>query len=86
MVNKPSAASQNSTSKQAEKVKIQAREVVELLEQARELLAEDSAVQPATEHLYAALREAKGRAKLLEDWYQRTYLPVPGSTSHLGEG
>ena len=68
------ASSGSSTRKQAEKVKTQAREVVELLEQARELMARDNTVQPATEHLHAALREAEGRADMLEDWYQRTYL------------
>ena len=46
---------------------------MKLLEQARELLTEDSATQPAVKHLDAALQEAKLRAILLEDWYQRTY-------------
>ena len=87
MVNRLSAAGQNSTRKQAEKAKTQAREVVELLERAREMMAEDNAVQPAIEHLNAALHEAEGRATMLEDWYQRTYyLPVPGSSAHLGKG
>ena len=68
----------SSTRKQAEKAKIQAREVVELLERARNLMAEDNVVQPAMEHLFRALHEARGRATVLEDWYQRTYLlPVP---------
>jgi len=64
----------DSTRKEAEKAKTQAREVVELLEQARKLMAEDSVVQPAMDHLYATLHEAEGRATVLEDWYQRTYL------------
>ncbi len=58
---------------QAERTKTQAWEAVKLLEQARELLAEDSATQPAVKHLDAALYEAKARASVLEDWYQRTY-------------
>jgi hypothetical protein len=76
-VSKTSDDGLNSTRKQAEKVMTQAREVVDLLERARELMAEDNAVQPAMEHLYAALQEAEGRANVLEDWYRRTYLPVP---------
>jgi hypothetical protein len=58
---------------QAERAKTQAWEAVSLLEQARELLAEDSATHPAVKHLDAALYEAKARATVLEDWYQRTY-------------
>jgi hypothetical protein len=76
-VGKTSDDGLNSTRKQAEKVMTQAREVVDLLERARELMAEDNAVQPAMEHLYAALQEAEGRANVLEDWHRRTYLPVP---------
>ncbi len=49
---------------------------MKLLEQARELLTEDSATQPAVKHLDAALHEAKLRAIMLEDWYQRTYEDV----------
>ena len=74
MVNEISAANSGSTRRQAAKAKTQAWQVVELLEQARELMAEDSAVQPAMEHLYAAHREAEGRANMLGDWYRRTYL------------
>ena len=66
----------SSTRKQAEKVKTQAREIVELLEEARKLMAEDNVVQPAMKHLHTALYEAKSRATVLEDWYQRTYSPV----------
>ena len=66
----------SSTRKQAEKVKTQAREIVELLEEARRLMAEDNVVQPAMKHLCTALYEAKSRATMLEDWYQRTYAPV----------
>lgn len=58
---------------QAERAKTQAWEAVKLLEQARELLTEDNATQPAVKHLDAALHEAKLRAIMLEDWYQRTY-------------
>jgi len=65
-----------STKKQAEKIKTQAREIVELLEEARKLMAEDNVVQPAMKHLHTALYEAKSRATVLEDWYQRTYSPV----------
>jgi hypothetical protein len=46
---------------------------VKLLEQAREILAEDSVTQPAVKHLDTALYDAKARATVLEDWYQRTY-------------
>ena len=60
--------------KQAEQAKSEAREAVELLEQAHELIAKDDAMQPAMEHLHAAIREAEVRATALEDWYWRTYL------------
>ena len=66
----------SSKRKQAHKVKTQAREIVELLEEARKLMAEDNVVQPAMKHLHMALYEAKSRAAVLEDWYQRTYSPV----------
>ncbi len=66
----------NCTRKQAEKVKTQASKIVELLEQAHELMAEDNAVQLAMEPLHAALYEAEGRANMLEDWYRRTYTPA----------
>jgi hypothetical protein len=70
------------TRKQAEKVKTQPSQIVELLEQARELMAEDNAVQSAMKHLCIALYEAEGRATVLEDWYQRTYcLPAPERAS-----
>ncbi len=62
--------------KRAAKAKANAREAVELLEQARELIAEDDAGQPAIKHVYAAIDEAEGRATLLEDWYRRTYSPA----------
>jgi hypothetical protein len=58
---------------QAERAKTQAWEAVKLLERARKLMAEDSVTQPAVRHLDAALHEAKARATVLEDWYQRTY-------------
>jgi hypothetical protein len=78
------AASRNSTRKQAEKVKTHARVVVELLEQARELMVEDNAVQPALEHLHATLREAEDRAAMLESWYRRTYLSGPVGSAPPG--
>ena len=59
--------------KHAAKAKDKAREAVVLLEQARELIAEDDAGQPAIKHVYAAIDEAEGRGTLLEDWYRRTY-------------
>ena len=64
---------------QAEKAKIQAREAVVLLEQARMLLSEDKAVQLAMKHTDEAITEAERRAAMLEDWYRRTYAPAePG--------
>ena len=59
--------------KRAAKAKANAREAVVLLEQARELIAEDDAGQPAIKHVCAAIDEAEGRATTLEDWYRRTY-------------
>ena len=47
---------------------------MELLEQARELMAEDNAAQSGMKHLHAALHEAESRANMLDDWYRRTYL------------
>ncbi len=66
---------------QAEKARTEAREVVELLEQARWKMAEDDPSQPAMEHLQAALRQAEVRAATLEDWYQRTYFLTRGRES-----
>jgi hypothetical protein len=63
---------------QAEKARTQAREVVNLLEQARRKMAEDDNTQPAIKHVQAALREAEVRAATLEDWYQRTYFLTRG--------
>ena len=62
--------------KLAAKAKDKAREAVVLLEQARELIAEDDPGQPAIKHLYAAIDEAESRATMLEDWYRRTYSPA----------
>ena len=62
--------------KRAAKAKDKAREAVVLLEQARALIAEDDAGQPAIKHVYAAIHEAEGRANMLEDWYWRTYSPA----------
>ena len=59
--------------KRAAKAKDKAREAVVLLEQARGLIAEDDAWQPAIKHVCAAIDEAEGRATMLEDWYRRTY-------------
>ena len=61
---------------QAEKAKIQAREAVVLLEQARMLLSEDNAVQLAINHTDEAIGEGDRRAAMLEDWYRRTYSPA----------
>ena len=61
---------------QAEKAKIQARDAVVLLEQARRMLSEDNAVQLAIKHTDEAIREADRRAAMLEDWYRRTYSPA----------
>ena len=61
---------------QAQKAKIQAREAVVLLEQARVLLSEDNAVQLAIKHTDEAIGEADKRAAMLEDWYRRTYSPA----------
>ncbi len=49
------------------------KEVVELLDLAFTLMAEDDPAQPAAAHLYVALWEAEIRANTLEDWYGRTY-------------
>ena len=62
--------------KRAAKAKDNAREAVVLLEQARELIAEDDAGQPAIKHVDAAIHAAEGRANMLEDWYRRTYSPA----------
>ena len=63
----------HSVRKQAEQTKTEAREAVDLLEQAYELLTKDGAMQPAIEPLHAAIRQAEVRAATLEDWYWRTY-------------
>ena len=78
-MNETSDVGQTCGREQAEKAKTQAWEAVKLLERARELMAEDSATQPTVKHLDAALYEAKVRATMLEDWYQRTY-------GHAGKG
>jgi len=65
--------------KQAEQAKTEAREAVELLEQAHELIAKDDAMQPAMEHLHTAIREAEVRAAMLEDWHWRTYNLTSGT-------
>jgi len=63
----------------AENAKIQARDAVVFLEQARMLLSEDNAVQLAIQHTDEAISEADKRAAMLEDWYRRTYSPAePG--------
>jgi len=64
---------QYTVQKQAEQAKTEARETVELLEQAHKLMAKDDALQPAMKHLRAAICEAEVRAAMLEDWYWRTY-------------
>ena len=72
-MNEVSDEGQTCGREQAERAKTQAWEAVKLLEQAHELLAEDSVTQPAVKHLDVVLHEAKARATVLEDWYQRTY-------------
>ena len=66
-MNEMSGNGQTCGQEQAEKAQTQAWEAVELLERARELMAEDSATQPAVKHLEAALHETKARAAVLED-------------------
>ena len=68
-----SSQGQYTVRKQAAKAKTEAREAVDLLEQAQELMTKDDATQPAIEHLRAAIRQAEVRAATLEDWYWRTY-------------
>jgi len=58
---------------EARKAKMQAREAVVLLEQARTMLYEDNASQLAIQHIDEAITEAEIRAAMLEDWYRRTY-------------
>jgi hypothetical protein len=58
---------------QAREAVTKAREVVELLEHARELMAEENPAQSAIEPLSAAIREARSHATMLENWYRRTY-------------
>ena len=65
-----SSQGQYTVRKQAEQARAEAREAVELLEQAHQLMAKHDAMQ----HLHAAIRAAAVRAAPLEDWYQRTYL------------
>lgn len=63
----------NSNRRDAREASKKAKEVVELLDRAFTLMAEDDPAQPASAHLYAALWEAEVRANTLEDWYDRTY-------------
>ena len=70
---------------QAQKAKIQAREAVVLLEQARMLLSEDNAVQLAIQHTDEAIREADRRAAMLEDWYRRTYSTADSAAHQSGK-
>jgi hypothetical protein len=58
---------------EAHRAKTQAREAVVLLEQARTLLYEDNARQPAIKHVDEAITEANRRAAVLEERYWRTY-------------
>ena len=60
---------------QARQAVTKAKEAVKLLERARRLMTEENSAQLAMEHLHTALREAEGRVAMLEDWYQRSYLP-----------
>ena len=58
-----------------------AEEVVEFLERALKLTAEDDPVQPAVKHLNAALCEAEAWLSALEHWYRRTYQLNKGAHS-----
>ena len=69
---------------EAEIAKMQAREAVVLLEQARTLLVKDNAKQLALKHLDVAISEAERRAAMLEAWYRRTYLPAGSTAYELG--
>jgi hypothetical protein len=60
---------------QARQAVTKAQEAVKLLERARKLMTEENPAQLAMEPLHTALREAEGRVAMLEDWYQRSYLP-----------
>jgi hypothetical protein len=55
------------------------KKVVELLERALKLTAEDDLVQPAVKHLNAALYEAGARLSALENWCRRTYTQAKGA-------
>ena len=68
----------------AEIAKMQAREAVVLLEQARTLLVNDNARQLAMKHPDEASSEAERRAARLEAWYRRTYLPAGCTAYELG--
>jgi predicted subunit of tRNA(5-methylaminomethyl-2-thiouridylate) methyltransferase len=50
-----------------------ARKVVDLLDEAFELIIDDHPSQPATKYVHAALFEAEHRAHILEERYRRTY-------------
>ena len=61
---------------QARQAVTKAQEALKLLERARKLMSEENPAQLAMEHLHTALREAESRVAMLEDWYQRSYLPI----------
>lgn len=50
-----------------------AKKVIDLLEEAFELIVDDDPAQPATKYVHAALFEAERRAHILEEGYRRTY-------------
>lgn len=50
-----------------------ARKVVDLLEEAFELIFDDDPTQPATKYVHAALFEAEHRADVLEEGYRTTF-------------
>ncbi|HSL00619.1 MAG TPA: hypothetical protein VK869_09810 [Rubrobacteraceae bacterium] len=52
-----------------------AKKVVDLLEEAFELIIDDDPAQPATKYVHAALFEAECRADILEERYCRTPPP-----------
>ncbi|MBA2345706.1 MAG: hypothetical protein H0V83_11560 [Rubrobacter sp.] len=70
--------------REAQEALKKAKEVVELLDRAFTLMAEDDPAQPASAHIYAALWEAAIRANTLEDWYDRTYGPPAESPRKEG--
>jgi hypothetical protein len=78
---KTGGETRNSGREQGREAVVKAEKVVELLERALKLTAEDDPVQPAVKHLNAALYEAEARLSALENWYRRTYQLNKGAHS-----